>query len=74
MITTTKTIMSNAKDKEEFTRICNCRDKTSCPLKGKRLQDGVVYKVVVTQRESRTQYTYIGITKNHFKTISIIPV
>ena len=27
-------IMSNGREREEFTRTCNCRDKTLCPLKG----------------------------------------
>ena len=43
--------MSNEKDKEEFTRTCNCQEKTSCPLKGKRLQEGIVYKAIVIQIE-----------------------
>ena len=41
--------MSNEKDKEEFTRTCNHRDKTSCPLKGKCLQEGEECKAIVTQ-------------------------
>ena len=42
---------TNEKGKEEFTRTCNCQDKTSCPLNGKCLQEGVVYKAIVTQQE-----------------------
>ena len=34
---------------------CNCRDKTSCTLKGKCLQEGVLYKAIVTQTESMKQ-------------------
>ena len=34
-------IMSNDREKEEFTR--TGRGKTSCPLKGKCLQEGVVH-------------------------------
>ena len=60
--------MSNEKEKEEFTRNWNCRDKTSCPLKGKCLQERVVYKAIVTQTESMKQDTYIGMPENHFKT------
>ena len=44
-----KKIMFNEKDKEEFTRSCNCQDKTSCPLKAKCLQEGIVYKAIVSQ-------------------------
>ena len=43
--------MSSEKDKDEFTRTCKCRDKTSRPLKGKCLQEGVVYKAIVIQKE-----------------------
>ena len=52
-------IMSNGREKEEFTRTCNCRDKTSCPLTGKCLQEGVVYKAIVTQTETMKQDTNI---------------
>ena len=45
--------MSNEKDKEELTRTCNYRDKTSCPLKGKRLQEGVLYKAIITQKNNK---------------------
>ena len=61
-------IMSNGREREEFTRTCNCRDKTLCPLKEKCLQEGVVYKAIVTQTESMKQDIYIGMTENPFKT------
>ena len=61
-------IMSNGRKREDFIRTCNCRDKTSYPLKGKCLQEGVVYKAIVTQTESMKQDTYIGMMKSHFKT------
>ena len=61
-------IMSNWRERGEFTRTCNCRDKTLCPLKGKCLQEGVVYKAIVTQTESMKQDIYIGMTENPFKT------
>ena len=60
-------IMSNGIEKEEFTRTWNCRDKTSCPLKGKCLQEGGVHSHR-PQTESMKQDTYIGMTENHFKT------
>ena len=59
--------MSNRREREEFTRTCNCRDKTLCPLKGKCLQEGVLYKAIVTQTESMKQDIYIGMTENSFK-------
>ena len=50
MTTTTKNHFDE-ENKEEFTRPCNCRDKTPCPLKRKCLQEEVVYKAIVTQTE-----------------------
>ena len=61
-------IMSNGREREEVTRTCNCRDKTLCPLKGKCLQEGVVYKAIATQTETMKQDIYIGMTENPFKT------
>ena len=61
-------IMSNGREKEEFTRTCNFRDKTLFPPKGKCLQEGVVYKAIVTQTESMKQDINIGMTENPFKT------
>ena len=61
-------IMSNGREREEVTRACNCRDKPLCPLKGKCLQEGVVYKAIVTQTETMKQDIYIGMTENPFKT------
>ena len=61
-------IMSNRTEREEVTRTCNCRGKTLCPLKGKYLQEGVVYKAIVTQTETMKQDIYIGMTENPYKT------
>ena len=42
----------NKNNKEIST--CNCRDKDSCPLNGKCLQENVVYKATITtQNESK---------------------
>ena len=60
--------MSNGREREGFTRTCNCRDKTLCPLKGKCLQEGVDYKAIVTQTEMMKQEIYIGMMENPFKT------
>ena len=45
----------------------------STKLKGKCLQEGVVYKAIVTQKESMKQDTYIGMTENPFKTRYNLP-
>ena len=61
-------IMSNGREREEFTRTCNCRYKTLYPIKVKCLQEGVVYKAIAIQTESMRQDIYIGMTENPFKT------
>ena len=53
--------MSNGKDKEESTRTCNCRDKTSCPLKEKYFQEEVLYKAA--QPKSLEQDAYQRVYK-----------
>ena len=47
-------------------KLCNCRQKSSCPLDGKCLTKCVVYKATVTETTSNNQGTYIGL--NEFKT------
>ena len=49
-------------------KLCNCRQKNSCPLDGKCLTKCVVYKATVTETTSNNQETYIGLTENEFKT------
>ena len=48
--------------------MCNCRNKESCPLKGKYLQDQVIYKCTVKSAEDEEEARYIGLTENTFKT------
>ena len=44
--------------KEEQIKLCNCRNRTLCPLQGKCLQKGVVYQATVTQTNTmRETYT-----------------
>ena len=47
---------------------CNCRQKNSCPLKGKCLTKGVVYQATVTDAKRNQSQTYVGLTENTFKT------
>ena len=61
-------LMSNGRERDEFTRTCSCQGKTLCPIRGKCLQEGVVYKAIVTQTESMKQDIYIGMTENPFET------
>ena len=61
-----KTILTSAA--ENNNKLCNCREKNSCPLNGKCLQKGVVYQATVVQKHTNQKGTYIGITENEFKT------
>ena len=36
--------------------ICNCRNKDSCPLNGKCLQENVVYKATITTKTEVKKY------------------
>ena len=63
-----KTILSKEKIKEEQIKLCNCRNRTLCPLQGNCLQKGVVYQATVTQTNTMREDIYIGITENELKT------
>ena len=56
------------KESTQDSKLCNCRQKSSCPLDGKCLTKCVVYKATVTETTSKNQETYIGLTENEFKT------
>ena len=62
-----KAILSKEKIREEEIKLCNCRNRTLCPLQGNFLQKGVVNQATVTQITMREDI-YIGITENAFKT------
>ena len=61
------------KESTEDSKLCNCRQKNSCPLDGKCLTKCVVYKATVTETTSNNQETYIGLTENEFKTRFNLP-
>ena len=63
-----KAILSKEKIKEEQIKLCNCKNRTLCPLQGNCLQKGVVYQATVTQTNTMREDIYIGITENEFKT------
>ena len=51
------------------TKQCNCRDPSFCPLDGKCLTTGIVYRATVkTDNNSHPEETYVGLTENAFKT------
>ena len=56
------------KESTQDSKLCNCRQKSSCPRDGKCLTKCVVYKATVTETTSNNQETYIGLTENEFKT------
>ena len=56
------------KESTQDSKLCNFRQKDSCPLDGKCLTKCVVYKATVTETTSNNQETYIGLTENEFKT------
>ena len=48
--------------------LCNCRDKSKCPMDNKCLTDSIVYRADVTASGSvQERKFYIGLTKNFFK-------
>ena len=63
-----KAILSTETIKEEQIKLCNCRNRTLCPLQGNFLQKGVVYQATVTQTNTMREDVYIGTTENEFKT------
>ena len=56
------------KESSQDSKLCNCRQKISCPFDDKCLTKCVVYKAIGTEITSNNQETYIGLTKNEFKT------
>ena len=63
-----KAILSKEKIKEEQIKLCNCRNRTLCPLQGNFLQKGVVYQATVTQTNTMREDICIALTENEFKT------
>ena len=46
-------------------KLCNCRDRSKCPLDGKCLTKEVVYQATVVSEQEMA--TYVGITGDEFK-------
>ena len=60
-----RTVRNNQSPSPE--RACNCRKPDQCPLEGKCLTAGLVYKATVTITDSGTTKHYIGSTEGPFK-------
>ena len=63
-----KVLLENDDTKKADTtvKLCNCRDRTKCPLDGKCLTKEVVYRATVVSAQEKA--TYVGITGDEFKT------
>ena len=55
-----------AQPDQQTTKMCNCRKKDECPLKGECLKKEIVYQATVTTRENSE--TYVGLAATEFKT------
>ena len=55
------------KESPQNDKLCNCRQKNSCPFDGKCLNKCVVYKATVTETDTKRQETCLGLTENEFK-------
>ena len=49
-------------------KLCNCRNKASCPMQGKCLEQSVIYQATVKCRDNNECATYVGLMENEFKT------
>ena len=61
-------ILSSSDPSTTTSRLCNCRDKGSCPLDGKCLEKCIVYKAEVTTSSNNETKTYYGACEGEFKT------
>ena len=63
-----KTVLDKqTKPSENPSKECNCRQKESCPLRGKCLTESVVYQATVTRKDNQHKETYVGLTDGAFK-------
>ena len=59
---------NHKKETPNNVKLCNCREKASCPLNGKCLAKCVINKATVTETTTKNQESCIGLTDNEFKT------
>ena len=59
-----KVIQKNKTDKTK-NKECNCRVKSNCPLNGKCLSEGIIYKAIVSVGNNTS--TYVGLAGGSFK-------
>ena len=47
---------------------CNCRQPSACPVRGKCLNEGIVYQAIMIREDSNDESSYVGLTEGKFKT------
>ena len=47
---------------------CNCRQQNACPVRGKCLNEGIVYQAIVTREDNNDEGSYVGLAEGKFKT------
>ena len=52
-----KTLEENKKELKKENKLCNCRNKTNCPIGGKFPTKSVVYKATMTNKDKNMSYT-----------------
>ena len=52
---------------QEKKKLCNCKQKNECPVGGKCLDTGIIYRATVKEENGKVN-TYTGLTCNEFKT------
>ena len=56
-----------SKDNDTPKQMCNCRDKSNCPMEGKCLEKNIIYQATVTRTDNNNNETYIGLCSTTFK-------
>ena len=60
-----KTLLNSDVIDDNNRKLCNCRIKSNCPVNGKCLTKGVIYKATVSYKNKN--HIYIGSTGREFK-------
>ena len=47
--------------------MCNCRNKSDCPVENKCLLSDVIYQASVIRQDNGEKETYVGLTSTSFK-------
>lgn len=58
-------VLREAPPKRATGKMCNCRQKSQCPLDGACLEKSIIYKAVVSTEQNEKEY--IGLTATDFK-------